>query len=73
MDEKMSATHDQLAVQMRRQMRSGQMARFVRALPGFRVEPDLPSAMARLLHAIDNASRKARTANDNDPAQSGPD
>ena len=65
----MPATHDQLAVQMRRQMRSGQMARFVRALPGFRVEPELPGAMTQLLEAIDRAGRKAHPANDNVPGE----
>jgi hypothetical protein len=43
------------AFEMRRQMTSGQMRRFVRSLPAFQVEPDLPDPFADLLNKLDSA------------------
>jgi hypothetical protein len=39
-----------------RQMRSGQVRRFVNALPAFTVERDMPDDFARLLQELDDAA-----------------
>ena len=44
------------AFEMRRQMTSGQMRRFVRSLPAFQVEQNLPDPFADLLQKLDSAS-----------------
>lgn len=50
--------------EMRRQMTSGQMRRFVGSLPAFQVEADLPDPFADLLEKIDAAaSRRGQAVN----------
>jgi hypothetical protein len=45
--------------EMRRQMTSGQMRRFVRSLPAFQVENDAEDPFSDLLEKIDAASAEA--------------
>jgi hypothetical protein len=45
--------------EMRRQMTGGQMRRFVRSLPAFQVDEDLPDPFAELLRKVDAASSDA--------------
>jgi len=44
--------------EFRRQMRSGQMMRFVNTLPAFSVERDMPDHFAKLLRQLDCAAAK---------------
>jgi hypothetical protein len=44
-----------LDMEFRRQMRSGQMSRFVGTLPVYSVEPEIPDRFTRLLNELDRA------------------
>ncbi|MBS3650162.1 hypothetical protein KEU06_16230 [Pseudaminobacter sp. 19-2017] len=44
-----------LEMEFRRQMRSGQMSRFVGTLPVYTVEPEIPDRFVRLLEELDRA------------------
>ena len=46
--------------EMRRQMTSGQMRRFVRSLPAFQVENDTPDPFADLLQKLDATTSPER-------------
>lgn len=56
----MPAIQRDMQAHLRRQLRSEQMVRFVNALPGFRVEADLPEPIGRLLRELDKMSDEAR-------------
>lgn len=55
----MPAIQRDMQAHLRRQLRSEQMARFVNALPGFRIATDLPEPMGRLLRELDRISDDA--------------
>ncbi len=44
--------------EFRRQMRGGQMMRFINTLPAFSVERDMPDHFAKLLRQLDRAAGK---------------
>ena len=48
--------------EFRRQMRSGQMARFVSTLPLYSVEHDMPDRFAKLLRKLDGLPNDGRAA-----------
>ncbi len=48
-------TSDALALEIRRQFGSDAVRRFVRALPAFRVDPELPRRIRDLLGKLDHA------------------
>jgi hypothetical protein len=52
---------EQLGVAVRRLIGSGANARYLRALPLFRVEQDLPADLRLLLRALDRPERKTAT------------
>ena len=52
---------EQLGTGIRRLIGSGANARYLRALPLFRVERDLPADLRSLLRALDRSERKTAT------------
>jgi hypothetical protein len=53
--------NDALGNGIRRLIASGANARYLRALPLFRVEPELPADIRSLLRAIDRPKQKTAT------------
>lgn len=51
-----------MEAEFRRQMRSGQMNRFVGTLPHYAVNQDMPDRFVKLLHQIDRPHREERQA-----------
>ncbi|WP_353643525.1 hypothetical protein [Mesorhizobium sp. WSM2239] len=49
-----------LSPEVRRQMGSDSMRRFVRSLPPFAVKPDVPAHLRDLLDQLDRAEKKTR-------------
>jgi hypothetical protein len=53
-----------LSPEVRRQIGSEPMRRFVRSLPAFSVKPDVPEHLQDLLDRLDHAEKKAKAHND---------
>jgi len=51
---------NQLSAEIRRQMGTAANTRFLRALPLFRADPEIPEPFVRLLREIDRAERRER-------------
>lgn len=55
-------------VEFRRQLRSGQLRRFIGTLPSYSVQPDLPERFVKLLRKLDRVSgREASSPGDRRP------
>lgn len=61
-------TGGRVDAEFRRQMRSGQMSRFVSTLPHYAVNDDLPDRFVKLLRQIDNPHDNERHPSHTDSA-----
>ena len=52
-----------LSPEVRRQMGSEPMRRFVRSMPAFSVKPDVPAHLRDLLDQLDQAEKKTKARN----------
>lgn len=53
-------TQQHLSAQIRRQISAELTSRYLRALPGFKVEPELPAALREKLEEIERRERRRR-------------